>query len=176
MQVLVTFRHVEPTQALREYAEQKVARVQKFLRRPSDAHVVLSVIKRRHIAEVTLQASRTILTAAEETSSLYAAIDLAMDKIDRQVRKLLAKRKARKHQGRSGAAAELEAPPASPRRRSPVRTERVAVKPMSLEEALLEMKAVKNDFFLFKNAATDILSVVYRRKDGRYGLIEPEVS
>lgn len=173
MQVLVTFRHVEPTAALREYAEQKAQRVQKYLRRPSDVHVVLAVSKRRHIAEVTLRASRTALTATEETSDLYAAIDLAMDKIDRQVRRLVAKRKDRKRQGVGDSP-----PPTRARavRSAIVRADRVPLKPMSVDEALLQMRASKDEFLLFKNSATDALNVMYRRKDGRYGLIEPEVS
>ncbi len=174
MQVLVTFRHVEPTNALREYAEQKVRRVQKFLKRPSDAHVVLSVVKRRHIAEVTLQAPRSTLTATEETGDLYSAIDLAMDKIERQARKLVTKRNSRKHQGRAGETGEeirVDTPSGDV-----VWTERVAIKPMSIDEAVMQMKLLKNEFLLFQNAANEMLSVVYRRKDGQFGLIEPEVS
>lgn len=176
MQVLVTFRHVAPSGALREYAEEKVQRVQKYVRRVNDAHVILSVDKRRHIAEVTLSAARHSFTATEETTDLYAAIDLAMDKIERQVKKLAAKVKDRKHKGSKEVVA---AEPATPQRRTAkggiTRTERVPVKPMSVEEALMQMKLMKNEFLLFKNAANDSISVLYRRKNGDFGLIEPEV-
>lgn len=177
MQVLVTFRHVAPSGALRDYAEEKVNKIQKYVRRVNDAHVILAVDKRRHIAEVTLNAARHTFTATEETSDLYAAIDLAMDKIERQVKKLTAKRKDRKHKtARETVASEPKAPPA---RRAVAgritRTERVPVKPMSVDEALLQMKLMKNEFFLFRNAENDAVSVLYRRKNGDYGLIEPEV-
>lgn len=176
MQVLVTFRHVAPSGALREYAEEKVARVEKYVKRVTSAHVILSVDKRRHVAEITLAAARHTLTATEETSDLYAAIDLAMDKIERQVKKLAAKRKDHKHAAKVPPA-PVEAAPAkrSAARGRVTRTERVPVKPMSVDEALLQMKASKSDFLLFRNAENETLSVLYRRKNGDYGLIEPEV-
>ena len=179
MQVLVTFRHVSPSNALREYAEEKVQRVEKYVRKVSAAHVILSVDKRRHIAEVTLSAARHTLTATEETSDLYAAIDLAMDKIERQVKKLSAKRKDRKHGTKAGVEAAETA--AAPARRAGGRgrithSERVPVKPMSVDEALMQLKLTKGEFLLFQNAESDSLSVLYRRKNGEFGLIEPEES
>jgi len=175
MQVLVTFRHVAPSGALREYAEEKVLKVQKYVRRVSEAHVIFCVDKRRHIAEVTLNAAHHTFTATEETTDLYAAIDLAMDKIERQVKKIAAKVKNRKHKG-SKETAEAESPPRRAPKGSITRTERVPVKPMSVEEALMQMKLMKNEFLLFKNSSTDMVSVLYRRKNGDYGLIEPEVA
>jgi len=175
MQVLVTFRHVAPSGALRDYAEEKVLKVQKYVRRVSDAHVILSVDKRRHIAEVTLNAARHTFTATEETSDLYAAIDLAMDKIDRQVKKIAAKVKDRKHKAPKDGAVAAEATPRRAAKGGITRTERVPIKPMSVDEALMQMKLMKNEFLLFKNAESDALSVLYRRKNGDYGLIEPEV-
>lgn len=175
MQVLVTFRHVAPSGALREYAEEKVQRVQKYVRRVNDAHVILSVDKRRHIAEVTLSAARHKFTATEETTDLYAAIDLAMDKIERQVKKLAAKVKDRKHKGSKEVVVSERATPRRAAKGGITRTERVPVKPMSVDEALMQMKLMKNEFLLFKNAANDTISVLYRRKNGDFGLIEPEV-
>ncbi|HVO28154.1 MAG TPA: ribosome-associated translation inhibitor RaiA [Candidatus Margulisiibacteriota bacterium] len=173
MQVIVTFRHVEPTAGLRQHAEEKVQRVRKYLRRPIEAHVTLSVEKQRHIAEVQLSANHLNITATEETDDLYSAIDQAMDKIERQVKRHTAKYK--EHKGPNNSAmnaltAERE------RRGTTIHTQRVAVKPMSVDEAIMQLKLQKNDFLLFTNAATDALSVVYRRKDGNFGLIEPERS
>ncbi|TMA51074.1 MAG: ribosome-associated translation inhibitor RaiA, partial [Deltaproteobacteria bacterium] len=84
MQITVTFRHVEPTPALRTYAEEKLSRVKKYLRRPVDAHVILSVAKERHVAEITLKADHVTMFAQEETHDLYSAIDLALDKLEHQ--------------------------------------------------------------------------------------------
>ena len=172
MQVMVTFRHVEPSDGLRHHAEEKVQRIHKYLRRPIEAHVTLSVIKHRHIAEVQVTANHLNITATEETDDLYSAIDLAMAKIERQVQRHVAKYKDHKGSGPAVVTAARE-----PRRAGGIlRTQRVAVKPMSVDEALMQLKLLKNDFLLFKNAANETLNVIYRRKDGNYGLIEPEPS
>src|SRR5258708_939614 len=96
MQVMVTFRHVEPSEGLRQHAEDKIQRIHKFLRRPIEAHVILEVLKHRHIAEVQLSANHLNINAREETTDLYSAIDLAVTKIERQVKKHVAKVKDRK--------------------------------------------------------------------------------
>ena len=173
MQVMVTFRHVEPSAGLRKYAAEKVQRVHKYLRRPIEAHVIMSVLKHRHIAEVQVTANRLNINAAEETDDLYSAIDLAMSKIERQVKKHVAKQK--QHKGNNAAAASPLARRAE-RAGTVIRTQRIAVKPMSVDEAVMQLKLLKNDFLLFKNADSETLSVIYRRKDGNYGLIEPEPS
>jgi putative sigma-54 modulation protein len=176
MKVVVTFRHVASSKALRQYADEKLQRLDKFVPRAIEAHVILTVEKNRHIAEMILKAPRRVFTATEKTTDLYAAIDLALEKLERQVKQTVGKVKDRKHQ----VAKETEAPAEAPARRGQrgaiTRTERVPVKPMSIDEALLQMKLSKNEFLLFKNAANDSVSVLYRRKNGDYGLIEPEVA
>src|SRR6185369_11370242 len=96
MQVSVTFRHIEATEALRVHAERRVQRIAKYVHRPVDAHVILSVTKRRHVAEIVLNADRTTLTATEQTGDLYSAIDLAADKLEHQARKHTSKMKSHK--------------------------------------------------------------------------------
>ena len=197
MRINVTFRHMEATDALREHAEKRVRRLAKFVHRPIDAHVILSVVKRRHIAEVVLNADRTTITAKEETGDLYSAIDLAGEKLEQRARKHTEKISNHKMSARSKraqiAATELLplAPPARDvpglrmnvlradsfgRRKGPevINSKRLPVKPMSVEEAVMQMDLMSTEFFVFRNAASDTLSVVYRRKDGNYGLIEPE--
>jgi putative sigma-54 modulation protein len=169
MQVVVTFRNIEASEALRDHAEAKLARVNKFMRQPIEAHVVLTVVKHRHVADITVTANRMIFNAAEETDDLYSAIDLAMSKIEKQIKKHSAKRQARKH----GAAPAAR--PAPPRRRPNIRSERVVVKPMSVEEALAEILSSQAEVLVFQNTETDTLTVLYRRKTGTYGMIEPEV-
>ena len=196
MQINVTFRHMEATDALREHAEKRVRRVAKYVHRPIDAHVILSVVKRRHIAEVVLNADRTTMTAKEETGDLYSAIDLASDKLEHRARKHTEKITSHKMSPRSRRA-QIAAPEVTPapevrelpglrmnvlradsfgRRKGPevINSKRLPVKPMSVEEAVMQMDLMSNEFLVFRNAATDTLSVVYRRKDGHYGLIEPE--
>jgi len=174
MQVMVTFRHVEPSDGLRTYAEEKVQRVHKYLRRPIEAHVVLSVEKQRHIAEVLVTGSHLNITATEQTDDLYSAIDLAMSKVERQIKRHVARYK--EHKGANHVSTPALEPATRSGNTAVIRTQRVAVKPMSVDEAVLQLKMAKNDFLLFKNAANEMLSVIYRRKDGNFGLIEPERS
>jgi putative sigma-54 modulation protein len=174
MQVMVTFRHVNPSQGLRSYATEKVERLDKFARRIVDAHVTLSVEKQRHQAEIQLFGKDLALTAKEETGDLYAAIDLALAKLERQLKRLADKRKSRK--GGISTSASAAAPEAAPRRRSRLRAKRVAVKPMSVEDAIERMEQSEDGFLLFRNDATDLLNVMYRQKDGSFGLLEPEPS
>jgi putative sigma-54 modulation protein len=174
MQVLVTFRHIEATDALRQYAEHKVARVYKLMRRPIEAHVVLSVNKRRHVAEITLSGEHLHVNATEETGDLYSAIDLAMTKIERQVAKAVTKRKTRKHEL---PAAAVKSSAAARRPRQPrVTAERVAIEEMTVADAVKRLSRDSAEFLVFQNEATDTLNVLYRRKDGGFGLIEPEVT
>lgn len=176
MQINVTFRHVDPTPALRTHAEEKLERmVKKYLHRPVDAHVILSVAKERHAAEITLQADHVTMFAKEETTDLYAAIDLAVAKLEHQAQKLRAKRKD--HKGPSGArtlAGDVVAPADDDRPRPRVIPRRVSAKPMAVDEAVATLGRTGDEFLVFTNAVTQQLAVLYRRKDGNYGLIEPE--
>jgi putative sigma-54 modulation protein len=174
MQVMVTFRHVNPSQGLRTYATEKVEKLDKFARRIVDAHVTLSVEKQRHQAEIQLFGKDLALTAKEETGDLYAAIDLALDKLERQLKRLADKRKSRK----GGMSTSASAAPAveTPRSRGRIRPKRVSVKPMSVDDAIAQMEQSQVGFLLFRNDATDSLNVMYRQKDGSFGLLEPEPS
>lgn len=96
LKVNVTFRHVEPTDALRQYAERKLGHVSRALKRPCEAHLILSVDKYRHCGEVTFKAGRLTATAAEENTDLYAVIDLLADKVGRQLKKHVEKIKGKK--------------------------------------------------------------------------------
>jgi ribosome hibernation promoting factor len=178
MQVTVTFRHIEPTDALRQYAEGKLQRLSKYLHRPMDAHVILSVLKKNHRAEIHLSANGTSLFSEEVTSDLYSAIDLALDKVERQVKKLSAKRKNHQaeHAPMPGLRLQVLSHDRVDERGVPevIRTRRIPAKPMSVEEAVMQMDLTNNEFFVFRNAQSETLNVIYRRKDGNYGLIEPE--
>jgi putative sigma-54 modulation protein len=178
MQVTVTFRHIEPTEPLRQYAADKVQRLSKYLHRPMGAHVILSVLKKNHRAEINLSANGTSLFSEEVTNDLYSAIDLALDKIERQVKKLNAKRK--NHQAEHtlpGLRLQILSPDRVDERGAPeiIRTRRIPAKPMSIEEAVMQIDLTNNEFFVFRNAQSESLSVIYRRKDGNYGLIENDI-
>ncbi len=171
MQVVVTFRHMETTPALRRYAETKVQRVHKLMRHPVEAHVILEVIKRQHVAEITLSGEHLRVAAKEATGDLYSAIDLAMDKIERQIQKRVSKRLAHRHD----TPAPMPAPPRRPARPA-VRPERVAVEAMTVAEALRRLSRDGVELVLFVNDATEAFSVLYRRRDGAIALLEPDVA
>src|SRR5712692_1803687 len=173
MQITVTFRHVDPTLALKAYAEEKLDRVKKYLRRPVDAHVILGVSKERHVAEITLKADHVTMFAEEETHDLYSAIDLAIDKLEHQAQKLHEKRRRHK-----GAAAERDVSEATTSvlaadRRRPggapevIRTQRVPAKPLAVEEAVEQLAVSGDEFLVFTNASNQRVAVLYRYRRAR---------
>jgi putative sigma-54 modulation protein len=169
MQVSVTFRHVDATETLRSHAEERLARLRKYLHRPGDAHVILSVEKDRHIAEISWQADHEHLFAKEVTGDLYAAIDLAVGKLEHQAQRLKEKRETHK-----GPAREIASPPASAEGTGAPRVVSHAVdpKPLAVDDAIAHLQRTRDEFVAFVDAATQALAVLYRRKDGSYGLIE----
>ena len=182
MQIAVTFRHMESSDALRSYVEEKLARVKKYIDEPIDAQVALSVQKKiHHRAEVTMVAKGLTMKSAEEKDDMYAAIDLMVDKIERQLKKY--KEKLKKHKGSDGAPRRVEktvisAPSVDDGGGKPeiVRSHSFFVKPMSVEEAVMQMDLLDKDFLVFTDDRSEEMNVVYRRKDGNYGLIVPQGS
>jgi len=180
MQINVTFRHMEASGPVRSYVEEKLGRVKKYIDEPIDAQAVLSVEKKiRHKAEVSLVAKGITIKASEETNDMYAAIDSVIDKLERQLRRY--KEKIKKHKPISGpermveksvvAAESIEEGSGEP---VIIRSQSFPVKPMSVEEAVMQMDLLHKDFLVFTDAGTDDINVVYRRKDGNYGLIVPQ--
>lgn len=170
MQVTVTFRQMEPSEGVRRYALEKVERLQKFLRRPIEAHLVFAVAKRLHTAEVLITGKDLNLAAKAETSDLYAAVDLVIDKIERQLIRKTAKRK--NHRATDPLLLPLATvePPLS----ATIVRQTVAIKALSIKQALGRLRQSKNDFLLFESTETDALALLYRRGDGRIALVEPE--
>ncbi len=173
MQLTVTGRNLEVTDALRAYAEEKLRRLTKYLESIVTVHVVLSVEKHRQIAEVTLRVRDLTIRAEESTDDLYSSIDLVMEKLERQI--LRYKERIVDHMARAAGREErAAAAPGGGEARRVVKTKRFAVKPAEVDEAILQMDLLGHAFYVFRNASTDEVNVVYRRRDGNYGLIEPE--
>ncbi|MFH0810901.1 MAG: ribosome-associated translation inhibitor RaiA [Pseudomonadota bacterium] len=177
MQVAVTFRHMEPSAPLRDYATDKVVKVKKYLEDPIECHVVLSVEKHRHAADVTVVADGFKVNGQETTGDMYSSIDMAVDKIEKQIKKYREKLRQRvagrpEPSAPEGGEAVVEEAAGTPARI--IRTESYRMKPMHPEEALLELESSEDDFIVFTNAESERVSVLYRRKDGNFGLIEPE--
>lgn len=172
MQIFLTGRNLEVTEALRRYAEEKVGRLHKYLEKITSAHIVLSVQKYRQIAEVTLRVRDLTIRGEESTEDLYSSIDLVVEKLERQVQKY--KGKLVSQGNRSGRTQSTETPPEEDEGPRVVKTKRFAMKPMSLNEAILQMDLLGHNFYVFRNAHSDEVNVLYRRREGNYGLIEPE--
>jgi putative sigma-54 modulation protein len=181
MNISVTFRHMDASDPLRSYAEDKLARVSKYIDEPIDAQVVMSVEKKiRHKTVVTLVAKGvTIKASAEIIDDMYAAIDDVVDKLERQLKRY--KEKLKRHTTRKGRernitktifeAASFDAEEYEPQ---VIRSHSFSLKPMSVDEAVMQMDLLHKEFLVFSDDSTEQVNVIYRRKDGNYGLIVPE--
>jgi putative sigma-54 modulation protein len=181
LEVSVTFRHIEPTAALKDYATEKVERIcSKYLRFPLGASVILSVGKQQHLAEINVHAKHFDISAHETTGDLYSAIDLAIDKLEAQRRRH--KDRINHHKGRQPASGEAKTVPVevfeveehdesgTPR---VIEKDNIPAKPLSIDDAILQLELSHQDFLVFWNSATESISVLYKRRDGNYGLITP---
>jgi len=174
--------NIEVTAAIRDYVEKKVNKLERYFDSEitSDVHVNISVYNEEQRIEVTIPMTNLLLRAEEHNPDLYAAIDLVVDKLERQIRKHKTKinRKFRQNGSAKVAFAQMEKEAAKEHEDESdeieiVRTKRFNLKPMDSEEAVLQMDMLGHSFFVFENATSGDTNVVYRRKDGKYGLIEP---
>ena len=178
--VSVTFRHLEATPPLREYAVEKASKIRSYFGDPNETTVVLSSEKHRYMAEIILKAGKITVTAKEETNDMYSAIDIAIDKVERQITKHKEKLKHHKvHTTPQNTSSSFDTPAEQSRegemQTKIIKRENVYAKPMSTDEAVLQLNLTDSGFLVFVNASTEKLNVIYHRKDGDYGLIEPEV-
>jgi putative sigma-54 modulation protein len=168
---------MQPTESLRTYAEEKVSKIKRYLDFPLEAHVVLSVEKFRHIADVTLSVNGTWIKGIEETDDMYSAIDQVMDKLEKQVKKYLSKIRNRRTENRKGeetlGAEETEEDAAFGLEGPGIEVEKMIAKPMDPEEAAMQLSTSQQDFIVFRNSRSEEINVIYKRKDGNLGLIEP---
>ena len=175
MKLSVRGKNLEVTVALREYIEKRVDKLSRYFETPVTVQVLLSLEKEERKVEVTCFVESVVLRGVESNLDMYAAIDLVVDKIIRQIHKhktRLAKR-FRKETG-----FHIDIAPAEPMQEEElevVKRKHFTVRPMSVEEAILQMNLLGHDFFMFFNDDSEIMNVVYRRHDGKYGLLEPEV-
>ncbi len=173
MNVLVRGRNVDVTNALKEYVEKRVGKLDKFLDGVDDITVVLVVEGDSHKVEVTIPVNGMILRGEEATGDMYASIDLVVEKLEKQIERYKGKLARRRNAGEQKSYVgytpvdEEDGPRV-------VKTKRFAIKPMPVDEAVLQMSLLGHSFFVFSNADTEQVNVVYKRKDGNYGLIEPE--
>jgi len=178
MQLIIQGKNMEVTDRLQEYIEKKVGKLDRYLPTITEARIELSVegtksAKDRQVAQLTVRSKGTFLRAEERTADMFASIDAIVDKMYRQIVRYKGKRYGR---GRGPGEMppvekfEEEEPPRI------VRTKRFQVAPMDEEEAIEQMELLGHDFFIFFNVDANGINVIYRRKDGNYGLLEPELA
>lgn len=188
MNITITGRHMEMSEALRAYVENGLRKIKMHFDKIIDADVVLDVEKHRHIAEINLHANGVRIHSREASSDMYASVDAVMEKLEKQIRKF--KDRINRHQPRharegrdyrhviiamgaegsdNGDTQEAEA-----YRHRVVLRERLPMKPMSVDEAVLQLELVDEPFVVFSNADTSQVNVLYARDDDTYGLIEPQ--
>jgi putative sigma-54 modulation protein len=176
MKLNFTGKNMEVTEALKDVTEKKLGKLDKYFQDDAEGSITYSVERNRKIIEITINLPGTILRAEESSDDMYASIDRAVDVLEGQIRKYKTKLQRRFNNGKTirfenivPLNDELEQD-----RPKVVRTKRFDMKPMNVEEAILQMELLRHNFFVFMNADSDDINVLYKRKDGNYGLIEPE--
>ena len=175
MQVSVTFKNLDPSDNLKSYVKDKLDKFDKLLGNPVIATVVLLVEKFRHTAEINLTGDRLKIVSKEETDDMYSAIDMAMDKVEKQIKK--SKQKSRNKRsgskGKEKGIIDQDMVFTDSETEKQIRIMNIEYKPMDIDEAIMQMELVTNNFLVFTNSKTDKVNVLYRRNDGEYGLIQP---
>jgi len=183
MNVEITGRQVEITSAIREFTVDKLRKLEKLLDGPLEVHVVLGTVKHRHMAEIQVKSRTALLSGMEETGDLYASIGEVVEKLERQALKhkeRVTGRKRREGVRVPDVAAVIEAEAAVEDQVAQdgptlvIRSERYRLKPLSAEDAFMELEASGDEILVFRDATTDRVNVVYRRRDGHVGLVDPE--
>jgi putative sigma-54 modulation protein len=176
MKISLTFRNTEGESWQKEYVDERLNKLKKYIERPVDTHVILSVEKFRNVAEVNMIADGLNINAKEEAKDMHLAIDNAIEKIERQLKKHKEKMRGHKTnltraEGITGMSEMSEETEEGPETKL-VETRKVVLKPMSLDDAVMEMDVSKQRFIIYRDSSSENVSLIYRRDDGNYTLIE----
>lgn len=177
MKFIISGRNIEVTQGLKNAIEQKLGKLEKYFTPETEIIVTLCVEKARQKIEVTIPVKHNIIRSEQVSDDMYVSIDLVEEIIERQLRKYKTKLVA-KHQGTGSFKeeffAEDDQDTTDDEEIKIIRTKRFGIKPMFPEDACIQMELLGHSFYVFANAETDEVNVVYKRKNNTYGLIEPE--
>ena len=174
MKYVITGRGTNVTDGLRSAIEEKLGKLEHYFAPDTEVHVTLKVEKDRQKVEVTVPVKGHIIRAEQVSDDMYVSIDLIEDIIERQLRKYKTKIVDSKQNVVSFTSEFMQEDDYEDEDVKVIRTKRFAVKPMDPEEACVQMELLNHSFYVFRNAETDEVNVVYKRKGGDYGLIEPE--
>lgn len=175
MKYTIRGKQVNVTEAMHEKAIKKIGKFERFFKPDAEAVITFKVEKDRFIFETAIYSNGTIIRAEESSNDMYASMDMVVEKLERQIRKY--KTKLGKQLRQEAMVPEnfvIHEEIDEDKDYDIVRTKRFPLKPMSTEEAILQMNLLSHNFYVFINSETETVNVVYRRKDGKYGLIEPE--
>lgn len=177
MRISISGKNIEVSDYLRDLIDKKVGKLERYFPKDTEVQVTMAVERNRHIVEVTIPYSGIIIRGEEVTGDMYASIDSVLDKLEKQI----IRHRTRLEKNLKNGAFKHEAPLFGGSYDEPeeeeskiVRVKRFALKPMTEEEAMLQMSLLGHSFYVFLNADTNEVNVLYSRKDGNYGLIEPE--
>jgi putative sigma-54 modulation protein len=176
LRIDLSARNLTVSDDLRDHVEKKLRKIEKYFDSSAAAQVVLSSERDRQIAEITLPLDGLVVRGQEATSDIYASVNLVVEKIERRIERYRSRFQRRKREGRAQArsvAAEAITGQQDEEARL-VKVKRFNIKPMNVDEAIMQMNLLGHDFFVFMSSDTEQVNVLYRRKDGDYGLIEPE--
>lgn len=175
MNFIISGKNFEVTPTLRKNIEKKLSKLEKFFKPDTEVYVTMGVEKSRQIVEATIPFKNMFIRAEETTTDMYASIDSIVDKIERQIRKNKTRLQKRNHgQLNTEYINQLTDSEKEEEDYKIVRSKKFSMKPMEVEEAILQMNLLGHEFFVFSNSESGHMNVVYKRKDGDYGLIEPE--
>lgn len=174
MKFIITGKNITLTDALKNTVEKKLSKLERYFGPDVEVHATLSIQKSNQIIEVTIPFNGIILRGEESTQDMYTSIDNVVEKLEKQIIKHKTKLERRVHEGTIRFKNFPEHSDDYEDDIKIVRTKRFAMKPMDVEEAVLQMELLGHSFFVFKSSDTDEVNVVYKRNDGNYGLIEPE--
>lgn len=174
MNFIIRGQKLELTDSIKSYVKQKIGKLDKYFNSPNEvtANVVTKIRGNDQVVEVTIQTNKAILRAEESNDDLYASIDLVSDKLERQIRKNKTKMQNKKFKNNYEEFSFSDEEPVEEEKNVIVKRKTLDLKPMSEEEAVLQMDLIGHDFYIFKSDITNTINVVYRRKDGNYGIID----
>ena len=175
MKIIISGKNIEITEGLKTAVQDKIGKLDKYFSEDTVAKVILSVEKERQKIEVTIPMKGSIIRSEQVSNDMYVSIDLVKEILERQLKKYKKKLTDKKQNALSFSQAFLEKDEEEDEEIKIVRTKRFDIKPMYQEDACIQMELLGHDFFVFCNAETDQVNVVYKRKGNSYGLIEPEL-
>ncbi|MHB1314035.1 MAG: ribosome hibernation-promoting factor, HPF/YfiA family [Christensenellales bacterium] len=171
MRIIITGKNMEVSDYLKDVAEKKLGKLGKYFNPDTDVQVTMSTQRGRHLVEVTIPFNGMVIRGEESTGDMYASIDNVIDKLERQIERYRTKLGKRIHQD---AFSSSPVYPEEEKTGEVVRYKRFIVKPMSVEEAIMQIELLGHEFFVFMNDRSGKINVLYKRKYGGYGLIEPD--